>query len=139
VGTLTSVFIRDLHAFAKELDPTVMPCWLGQTRNAKRRLWSRIHGSWEFTGPCTELNDSWFRKKMSVCVSQSKFQLNEKIRQGLPRLLDVPQVYWDKLVALQNEPEVIEKSSHMASISNGRPAKDMTTVKLQKTAVYNLV
>lgn len=65
--------------------------------------------------------------------------VEQEDRQGIPRPLDVLQVYWDKLVALRNEPEVSEKSSHMASISHGRPAKDMTTVKLQKTAVYNLV
>jgi len=138
-GTLASVFVKDLHAFSKELNPTATPGWLGQSREAKKRLWQRIRGSWEFGGATNELDEGYFRKKMSVCVSRSKFQLNERIRQGLSKPPEVKQIYWDKLVELQNDPDVIEKSGHMANISQGRPPKDEVNMKLHNEAVSNLV
>lgn len=76
---------------------------------------------------------------MSVCVSRVKFWLNEKIQQEIPKPPKVKQEYWDKLVNLRNDLDVIEKFEQMASITQGRPAKEGGSLRLQKSAVFNLV
>lgn len=136
---MASMFVKDQHAFSKELDPTATLGWLGHTREAKKRFLQRVHNAWEFVGATTELDETYFRKKMSVCVSRAKFLLNEKIRQGVPKPPEVKQQLWDKLTNLESDPYVKEKSQQMASITQGRPAKDGASMKLHKSAVHNLV
>lgn len=138
-GPNSSMFIRDLHAFSKELDPTATPGWLGQSHAAKKRLLRRMHGSWEFVGGPKELDETYFRKKMSVAVSRRKFELNERIRRGEDKPAEVSDEVWEKMLALQSNPDFLQKSGIMSRITQGRRSKDGLPSKKQKLAMFNLV
>lgn len=139
VGSHEAVVTRDLHKFARALDPTVKPGWLGQQRAAKKALIERVQAEFEFYGETTELSQRWFDSKMSRAVTRVKHGINKLIKQGASRPADISKRHWDKLVEMRDDPAVQEKSQIMSSISLGRPSKTGTAWNLSLAAVSTLV
>lgn len=139
VGNHEPTLNKILQKFARDLDPSAQPCWHGQEAAAKRRLMRRVRSEFEFYGDSHELSESWFNTRMSKCVTRVKFQINSKIRAGMGKPADIPLEHWEKLVALQDDPAVKEKSQLMSNISLGRPAKSGATWQQHMAAVSTLV
>jgi hypothetical protein len=60
---------------------------------------------------------------MSRCVTRLKYQINKLIMEGAARPADIAKRHWERLVELQEDPAMQEKSQLMSSISLGRLSK----------------
>ena len=78
----------------------------------------------KFYGETDELSESWFNTRMSKCVMRVKYQINKLIKEGGAKPADTDLQHWEKLVELQEDPVVLEKSQIMSSISLRRPSKN---------------
>ena len=83
----------------------------------------RVRTEFKFYGETTELSERWFNKKMSRYVTRLKYQINKLIKEGAARPTDIAKRHWERLVELQEDPTMQEKSQLMSSISLGRPSK----------------
>lgn len=139
VGAHEPIVFRELLKFARQLDPTARPGWHGQQKTTKKALIERVRTEFQFYGETTELSEKWFNKKMSRSVTRLKYQINKLIKEGAARPADIAKRYWEKLVEMQEDPTVQEKSQHMSSISLGRPSKSGNAWNQSLEAVSTLV
>ena len=106
---------------------------------AKRALLQRVWTEFEFYGETDEFSESWFNTRMSRCVTRVKYQINKLIKEGGAKPADIALQHWEKLVELQEDPAVQEKSILMSSISLGRSSKNGSNWTQSLAAVSALV